>query len=359
MGTRGALAYNENASEGGKAEAEYLMQSQTESPYGAVFCEYENPFGDRYRVEMQVQLRGECIMSWLLFLDESGHDHKQMPYEVRGGVAIQDRRVWPFIRAIGSLEEDCFGTRLSEYRKEFKGAKLLDKDRMTWCSQGTRQTDDQRKRNARAFLAKGLQQQRPTRDEFTGYGQACYEMAQGIFRLLREHDAVLFASAIPRGIKPPPNFSAKEFLRKDHVFLLERFYYFLKQKQEQGLLVFDQVEEAYDMRFIRRMERYFTRTAKGAQRADWIVPVPLFCSSFLSIPIQVADVCIYCLNWGFRRVRDMNEPVRDEIEQDFAGWIKRLQFERERVKGDGQRGKVYGIVFVTNPYGPGATPDKV
>ncbi len=29
-------------------------------------------------------------MAWLLFLDESGHDHKQMPYEVRGGVAIQD-----------------------------------------------------------------------------------------------------------------------------------------------------------------------------------------------------------------------------------------------------------------------------
>jgi len=27
-------------------------------------------------------------MAWLLFLDESGHDHKQMPYEVRGGVAL-------------------------------------------------------------------------------------------------------------------------------------------------------------------------------------------------------------------------------------------------------------------------------
>jgi hypothetical protein len=27
-------------------------------------------------------------MSWLLFLDESGHDHKNTPYEVRGGFAI-------------------------------------------------------------------------------------------------------------------------------------------------------------------------------------------------------------------------------------------------------------------------------
>ena len=27
-------------------------------------------------------------MSYLLFLDESGHDHRTMPYEVRGGVAL-------------------------------------------------------------------------------------------------------------------------------------------------------------------------------------------------------------------------------------------------------------------------------
>ena len=26
-------------------------------------------------------------MSYLLFLDESGHDHRTMPYEVRGGVS--------------------------------------------------------------------------------------------------------------------------------------------------------------------------------------------------------------------------------------------------------------------------------
>jgi hypothetical protein len=39
-------------------------------------------------------------MSWLLFLDESGHDHKQMPYEVRGGVALHARELWPFVRAV-------------------------------------------------------------------------------------------------------------------------------------------------------------------------------------------------------------------------------------------------------------------
>lgn len=31
---------------------------------------------------------GDISMSWFLFLDESGHDHKTMPYEVRGGIAL-------------------------------------------------------------------------------------------------------------------------------------------------------------------------------------------------------------------------------------------------------------------------------
>ena len=45
-------------------------------------------------------------MAWLLFLGESGHDHKQMPYEVRGGVAIQDEQLWPLTRALQPLECD-------------------------------------------------------------------------------------------------------------------------------------------------------------------------------------------------------------------------------------------------------------
>src|SRR3972149_11278326 len=105
-------------------------------------------------------------MSWLLFMDESGHDHKTMPYEVRGGVALQDRRVWPFIRAISSLERDCYGVRLADYQKEFKGAKLLDEKRIEWAFQDPSQTEEERRRNARAFLSKGLQHVAPTRAEF-------------------------------------------------------------------------------------------------------------------------------------------------------------------------------------------------
>jgi hypothetical protein len=64
-------------------------------------------------------------MSWLLFLDESGHDHKQLPYEVRGGIAIHARELWPFVQTMQRLELDCFGCQLGQYQKELKGSTLL------------------------------------------------------------------------------------------------------------------------------------------------------------------------------------------------------------------------------------------
>jgi hypothetical protein len=74
-------------------------------------------------------------MSWLLFLDESGHDHKNCPYEVRGGVAIHASMLWPLVQELQAAELSAFGANLREYGKEIKGSKLLDKDRFKWASQ--------------------------------------------------------------------------------------------------------------------------------------------------------------------------------------------------------------------------------
>ncbi len=59
-------------------------------------------------------------MSFLLFMDESGHDHRHAPYEVRGGIALQVGSVWTFTREMSALEQDCFGNHLQRYRSEVK-----------------------------------------------------------------------------------------------------------------------------------------------------------------------------------------------------------------------------------------------
>lgn len=289
-------------------------------------------------------------MSYLLFMDESGHDHKTMPYEVRGGVALHASKLWPFIQAMRSCEQAAFGAHLPEYGSEIKGSKLLDKDRFGWAAQDDWLDDAARRKYATAFLNKGIQKRGPTGIEFTAYGQACLTMARSVFRLLREHEAVLFASAIPRGVPRPGTYEASEFLRKDHVFLLERYFYLLQEEREQGLLVMDETEKEADRQFVRVLRRYFTLTGPGRLRTSRVVPVPFFVSSDMTYPIQAADVCIYCINWGFRLPsRGMGAPIREEIGQEFSPWLHELQFQGQAHK-DGSVYETYGIVYVPDPY---------
>jgi len=47
---------------------------------------------------------------------------------------------------------------------------------------------------------------------------------------------------------------------------------------------------------------------------QWIVPTPLFVASDMTYAIQAADLCIYCVNWGFRvPTRGMDGEVRREV----------------------------------------------
>lgn len=293
-------------------------------------------------------------MSVLLFLDESGHDHKNAPYEVRGGVAIDADRLWPFVRAMQSLEESCFGDYLHRFRKEIKGHKLLDKDRFKWANQGPRMDDASRRLNCLSFLNKGVQKSptapAPIRAEFTAYGQACLEMARGVFELLRNHGAKLFASVIPCSVERPATSEADEYLRKDFVYLLERYFYYLEGRNTTGLLVMDETEKTEDRRFVRRLERYFTFTQTGRYRTVRIVPSPFFVSSDMAYPVQAADVCIYCVNHAFRLPgRGMDGPVRTEIRDEFLVYLRDLEFHGDGER-DGQVFRTHGIVFVPDPY---------
>lgn len=282
-------------------------------------------------------------------MDESGHDHRTMPYEVRGGFAISAEKLWPFVRALQALERECFGIRLALYGKELKGSKLLDKDRFKWADQGRPMNPEERGKHSRRFLDAGQKKRRPSRDDFTAYGQACLEMARGSFELLRSHEAVVFAAAIPRGVEKPIRGETAQYLRKDHVFLLERFFYFLEERQASGLLVLDETDKNEDLRFVRRLESYFTRTQPGRYRSNRIVPVPLFVASDMAYPIQIADLVIYCVNCGFRLIADMDNENRAEISEEFEPWLRELQYRGQNYR-DGKEFYSYGIFLVRDPY---------
>jgi hypothetical protein len=233
---------------------------------------------------------------------------------------------------------------------EPKGSHLLEKKRFRYANQGDLLDDLARRKHAHAFLNHGRSKTSPSEIEFRAFGQACLEMARGVFRLLQSHDAKIFASVIPRATRKPQTFEADEYLRKDQVFLLERYFNFVCARNETGLLVFDETDQSADKSFIRQIEQYFTKTANGRFRATSIVPVPMFVSSDLTKAIQAADICIYALNWGFRVPKGMDAEVRQEVQAEFSAWIATLQASGKSVDASGTW-PWYGIVFVPEPFG--------
>jgi hypothetical protein len=287
-------------------------------------------------------------------MDESGHDHSNTPLEVRGGVAIHASRVWGFVSEFNNLELEAFGFHRADRGLEVKGEKLLDRKRLGHADQEPELDAVARCKGADRFVTRSQQKLSPTRREFTAYGQACRLMAKRTLGLLERHEACLFASAIPRGARKPRDYRFDHFLRKDHVFLQERFYWFLERHQEHGLFVMDQTEKLQDKRFIRRLHDYYTKTKEGRQRSRWIVPAPIFVDSELSPGVQAADLCIYCINWGFRRAEwDFHGDTREDIQRDFAGLCGRLQYRGTAVNNGGEY-KQFGIVYVPDPYEPRA-----
>lgn len=283
-------------------------------------------------------------------MDESGHDHRNTPLEVRGGVAIHASKIWSFTQAIQQAEIEVFGTRLADYRIELKGHKLLDQKRFEWALRDKAMLDHVRQQRVRQFLDANNKRQQPTREGFSAYGQASLKMADRIFQELQNHDASIFAAAIPRSVKPPKGYQYGDFLRKDQNFLFERYFWFLESKKEHGLIVMDQTEKNNDRRFLQRMKNYFERSQNGRRRAQWIIPTPLFVDSDLSAGVQAADVCIYAINWGFRRPEwNFTGPRRDEIHNRYGGLCGTLQYQGDAYE-DGEVHRLHGIIFVPDPY---------
>ena len=113
-------------------------------------------------------------MAWLLFMDESGHDHRQMPGEVRGGVAIRADRLWDFVQDWKHAELEMFGIELSQVKEEIKGSKLLRRDKFKLASQGAPVDAITRRALSRALLEGQASNpdRKPTWPQMRAYGQA-------------------------------------------------------------------------------------------------------------------------------------------------------------------------------------------
>lgn len=181
-------------------------------------------------------------MAHLLFIDESGQDHRESPYEVLAGVAIEDRDLWNLIQAIQDAELRIFGTRYSRgHNHELKGKKLLKKKVFRHAGMWPLFESDERQTLAKSCLQDGgIAGKR----ELAALAQAKLAYVHEVFAICSRFRCKLFASIVTDEWAIAEH--DPDYLRKDYSFLFERFYYYLEDisPNGMGIVVFDELEKS-------------------------------------------------------------------------------------------------------------------
>jgi hypothetical protein len=246
-------------------------------------------------------------MAWFLFVDESGHDRVASPYEVLAGVCVQDRDLWNLINAIHAAEMEHFGTRYSAGNDELKGRKIL-KAKVFHHHQ---LNVDLRGEDIRALAKSALENgSAATVKNLKALAHAKLNYVKSVFDICLRFRCKAFASIVETNAHP----TTSDGLRKDYAYLFQRFFYFLEDQkpQEQGVIVFDELEKTKSHLLISQTHRYFKDSATGRHRSSLIVPEPFFVHSDLTTGVQIADLIAYCISWGFR-TQQITKPLRPEL----------------------------------------------
>jgi hypothetical protein len=261
-------------------------------------------------------------MAFLLFLDESGHDLKDSPYEVLAGVAVEDRELWNLICAVQQSEENHFGRRYADQERELKGKKLLKRKVFRQAAQEPPVPAVRRRELARECLEQGAS---ATREQITALAQAKIAFVKDALDICDRFRCRVFASVIDRDA---PRGGSNNILRKDYAYLFERYFYYLEDRDQLGVVVFDELERTQSHLLIDQMARYFSREGRGEVRAGRVIPEPFFVHSHLTTGVQLADLVAYTIAWNVR-VGQMNRPARNELDP-LGSIVLRLRYRAIR-----------------------------
>jgi hypothetical protein len=186
----------------------------------------------------------------LLFIDESGHDRQDMPCEALAGVAISEGSLWNLVRAIRAAEREYFGDYFRNLRdEEPKAKRLLKRKRFRVAQRELQIPADEMHALAHAALIKGkaAREQRRTSSgaterELVAYSRSVLAFVHEVLNIAARHGATVFAAVVDRDApRPGPG-----LLRKDYVYLFERYFYYLETlpPNDRGLIVFDELDKS-------------------------------------------------------------------------------------------------------------------
>lgn len=282
----------------------------------------------------------QCAVAFFLFIDESGQDHHDSPYEVLAGICIEDKDLWNFIRCAHELEIDCFGRKYREIDNEIKARTFLKRKTFRLANQLPAIPLPDRTSLAKQALDNGATITKP---QLTALAQAKLDYISKLLELCQRFRLKVFASVICNEDSIPAD---KTMLRKDYVYLFERFYYFLEDKanEPRGIVVFDELDKSASHLLLDQMDKYFKKTTKGRFRASLIIPEPFFVHSDLTTGIQVVDFVAYIMSWNFR-IGKLNKASREELDK-YLELIKPLRYRTTRKIRDVTEYVVWSVAVV-------------
>jgi hypothetical protein len=288
----------------------------------------------------------------LLFVDESGHDHHEMPCEVLAGVAVPEDNLWNLVNAVRAAEKDHFGDYLRNIRRtEPKAKNLLKRKRFASAARAVEIAPGDAVRlanmaltNGAAAAESGRSASAVTERELVAYSRQVLAFVHEVLNIAARHSVQVFASVVDIHAPRPGG----DKLRKDYVYLFERYFYFLETlpPRERGLIVFDELDKSRSHVLIQQMAKYFLGTQTGRYRSSRVVPEPFFVHSDLTTGVFVADLTAYILGWGWRLAR-MPQRERAEL-KPYAGKLHDMQFEGEKPGRDEDADLIplYGICYL-------------
>lgn len=283
-------------------------------------------------------------MAWFLFIDESGQDHKESPYEVLAGVAIKDEDLWDLIKELHDAEVARFGRRYSEGVRELKGKKILKRKTFARARSDHAVLPHEVPRLAKEILDDGNGNGTPRHQKALALAKIDYVTT--VFSICLGYGCKIFASIVEQDAPQ----TTGEGLRKDYGYLFERFFYFLEdetsqqQYPQQGILVFDELEKSKSHLLIDQAHKYFKETATGRHRATLIIPEPFFVHSDLTTGVQIADLMAYCMSWALR-LAHMTKPAREEL-NPYIDQIMKLRHRTTRQKMGNPNFEIWSVTHI-------------
>ncbi|MFM9838842.1 MAG: DUF3800 domain-containing protein [Cyclobacteriaceae bacterium] len=281
-------------------------------------------------------------MAYFFFIDESGTDRQDSLYEVLCGVAIKDSDLWNIITQLKGYEEQLLGTRYSGHEREIKGRKFLKRKVFKQAGLAAPIPEVERTQLAKECIENGAQ---ATSRHMAALSQAKLEYVRKLLELCAQFRIKIFASISSEPIRETDE-EGDGLLRRDYVYAFERMYYYLEDKKsdDQGIIVFDELEKSKSHILVSQLENYFKRTSKGRQRSGLVIPEPFFVHSDLTTGIQIADLIAYIISWGLR-LKGMTEPTRPEL-SEFVELIKPLRYITTREIGDIPEMQIWSVTYV-------------